>query len=197
MIKINLSKGQKQFDLSNVGGFDFSKVNFGALLLVIVLIYVPDLVLVPMWEEEIITLNQELESKQNKLSKIKEKVAVFQGMDKQLGELKEQEEKLGKKLIAVKEAISEKRNPASILLYIAKHIPPELWIKELSIDQVEMVIKGEALDYKSIGNFVASLRSSVFIKDANITSTNSTVRESDKRRIESFEVRFGIARFDQ
>ena len=197
MIKINLSNAKKQVDISNIGGFDFTKLKIKALLLVIAIIYVPDFVLVPMWEEERENITQELNTKQAKLSGLKRKVAQSQDMDKQIRELKAQEENLGKKLTAVKQAIFEKRNPSSILLYIAKNIPPELWIKELDINQDQMTIKGEALDYTSIGNFVNSLRSSVFIREANIAGTSSAVRESDKRRIESFEVKFSIARFDQ
>lgn len=196
MIKINLSNEKKQVDLANVGGFDFSKVKIKPLLLVMVLVYLPDVLLAPMLEEQKETANQELATKQAQLNSLKRKVSAAKDMDKQIKELKAQEENLGKKLLAVKQAISEKRNPSNILLYIAKNIPAELWIKSLTIDQDKMTIKGEALDYTSIGNFVNSLRSSIFIKDANISETNSTVR-ADKRRIETFEVVFGIARFDQ
>jgi hypothetical protein len=52
------------------------------------------------------------------------------------------------------------------------------------------------LSYTSVGNFVNNLRSSVFIREANIKSTTSNVRESDKRRIESFEISFAVARFE-
>ena len=84
-----------------------------------------------------------------------------------------------------------------MLQYISKNIPKELWITDLVIDSNTMTIRGEALDYISIGNFVTSLRSSVFIKDANIVNTQSAVRDTDKRRIESFEVKFVINRLDQ
>lgn len=197
MIKINLSNEKKQVDLANLGGFDFTQVKIKPLLLVMVLVYLPDLLLVPMFESEKATADQELAAKQARLNSLKRKVTASKDMEKQIKELKAQEENLGKKLTAVKQAISEKRNPSSILLYIAKNIPAELWIKTLTIDQDKMTIKGEAMDYTSIGNFVNSLRSSIFIRDANITGTNSTVRDSDKRRIETFEVVFGIARFDQ
>jgi Tfp pilus assembly protein PilN len=197
MIKINLSNSKKASDLSNVGGFDFTKLKIKAILLVIALIYIPEFIFVPMWEEERNAISQQVTTKQQNLAKLKSKVLSAEDMDKQLRELKAQEENLGKKLVAVKEAISVKRNPSSILLYIAKHIPAELWIKELNITKEDMTIKGEALDYTSIGNFVNNLRSSVFIRDANIVGTTSAVRESDKRRIESFEVKFSIARFDQ
>lgn len=197
MIKVNLSTAKKQVDISNIGGFDFTKLKIKPLLLFIVLIYIPDFVLVPMWEEERTTLNAEVSAKQRKLASLRQKVAQSQELEKQIRELKAQEENLGKKLVAVKEAISEKRTPAPLLLYIAKNMPPELWIKELVIDKDQMTIKGEAMDYTSIGNFVNSLRSSIFIREANITSTSNAVRESDKRRIETFEVKFVIGRFNQ
>lgn len=197
MIKINLSTAQKQVDISNVGGFDFTKLKIKPLLLVIALIYIPDFVLNPMWEEQRNEATNAVNARQAVLSNLKREVAKSQELEKQIRELQAQEENLGKKLVAVKQAISEKRNPAPILLYIAKNIPAELWIKELTIDNEKMIIKGEAYDYTSIGNFVTSLRSSVFIREANIASTNSVVRPSDNRRIETFEVNFTIARFDQ
>lgn len=197
MIKINLNTEKKKLDLTNVGGFDFSKLKIKALLLVIVLIYLPDFLVLPMWEEELQQSNEAISTKQMQLNTLKRKASQTKEYEKQLNELKAQEENLGKKLMAVKEAINQKKNPASLLLYIAKNIPNELWIQELSIENDILMIKGEALDYSSIGKFVTNLRSSVFIKDANIVGTNSTVREGDKRRIESFEVKFVIGRFDQ
>lgn len=196
MIKINLSVAQKQVDISNLGGFDFTKIKIKAVILAIIIMYAPDFILVPMWEDEINVKNQELTALQGELSSLKRKVSQSATLEKQIRELKAQEENLGKKLTAVKEAISQKRNPANLLLYVAKNIPEDLWLLDLSIDNQTMVVKGEALSYTSVGNFVNSLRSSVFIRDANIKNTTSTVRESDKRRIESFEINFAIARFE-
>jgi Tfp pilus assembly protein PilN len=116
--------------------------------------------------------------------------------EKQIRELKAQEENLSKKLTAVKQAISEKRNPSNLLIYIAKNIPTDLWILDLNIDNDLMVIKGEALSYGSVGTFLTNLRSSVFIRDAIIKGTTSEVRASDKKRIEKFEVHFFLSRLD-
>jgi Tfp pilus assembly protein PilN len=164
--------------------------------LALFLIYIPDFFLVPMWEEDMNTKQAELQTLQGEVNSLKRKVSKSATYEKQIRELKAQEENLVKKLTAVKEAISLKRNPSNLLLYISKNMPSELWIKELSIDRQTMMIKGEALSYSSVGNFVANLKSSVFIKDANIKSTNSIVRESDKKRLEVFEVQFEIARFE-
>ncbi len=197
MIKINLSNTKKQVDISNIGGFDFTKMKIKAVLLVVVLVYLPDFTIVPMWEKETEDTNQIIQTKQIELSRLKKKVTESQDMEKQILELKAQEENLGKKLTAVKQAISEKKNPAPLLLYIAKNVPEELWINSLTLEDDKLSIKGEAYDYTSIGNFMNNLKSSVFIREANITSTSSVVRPSDKRRLETFEVNFVIARFDQ
>jgi Tfp pilus assembly protein PilN len=197
MIKINLGLDKNQASMNNLGGFDLTKVKLFPLLAFMGLLYLPDFVLLPMWETENEELNQQLISEQAKLSGIKRNLGKSVDIEKQIKELKVQEENLGKKLLAVKQAISERKNPSNILLYIAKNIPDDLWIKELEISLVSMTIKGESLDYASIGNFVNVLKSSVFIKDANIIGTSSNVRNSDKRRIESFEIKFTIARFEQ
>jgi Tfp pilus assembly protein PilN len=196
MIKINLSAAQKQVDISNLAGFDFTKLKIKAVIIACVVIYLPDFLLMPMLESEFTVRTQEFSALQSQSSSLKRKVSQSAALEKQIRELKAQEENLGKKLTAVKEAISLKRNPANLLLYISKNMPEDLWIKELAIEAETMLIKGEALNYTSIGNFVNNLRSSVFIKDANIKSTTSNIRESDKRRIETFEISFAIARFE-
>ena len=196
MIKINLSAAQKQADFSNLGGFDFTKLKIKAVLLACVLIYLPDIFLVSVWEDEFNTKNQELTELQSKSMSLKRKVSQSSTLEKQIRELKAQEENLGKKLTAVKQAISQKRNPANLLLYVSKNMPDDLWIKELVIDGETMLIKGDALSYNSVGNFVNNLRSSIFIKDSSFKATTSAVRASDKRRIESFEISFVLARLE-
>jgi Tfp pilus assembly protein PilN len=196
MIKINLSAAQKQVDISNLGGFDFTKLKIKAVLLACILIYVPDFLIAPSWEDDYNNRSQELSTLQSKSMSLKRKVSQSSTFEKQIRELKAQEENLGKKLTAVKQAISQKRNPANLLLYLSKNMPQDLWIKELVIDGETMLIKGDALSYNSVGNFVNNLRSSIFIKDSSIKGTTSAVRPSDKRRIESFEIVFVLARLE-
>jgi Tfp pilus assembly protein PilN len=196
MIKVNLSLAQNQMDISNVGGFDFTKMKFVLVGIAIVSVYVPDFTIKTYWEEEVQAKNDELAALQGKLSDKRREVSKFGDLERQIKELQAQEENLGKKLVAVKQAISLKRNPSNLLLYIAKNIPEDLWIKEMTLEESKLVIKGEALSYTGVGSFVNNLRSSVFVSDANIKSTTSNVRESDKRRIETFEVHFTIARLE-
>lgn len=197
MIKINLSNAKKSVDISNVGGFDFTRIKIKALLLVIVLLYVPDFMVIPLWTEAQETKTQEVDGLRREISTLKRKVNQGKTYENQIKQLKLQEEALEKKLVAVKEAISFKKNPSALLLYIAKNTPAEIWIKELTIENDQLLIKGEALNYMSIGEFIQSLRSSVFIRDVKVTQQSQYVREPDKTRIEVFDVKFDIARFDQ
>jgi len=71
MIKINLSNTKKQVDISNIGGFDFTKMKIKAVLLVVVLVYLPDFTIVPMWEKETEDTNQIIQTKQIELSRLK------------------------------------------------------------------------------------------------------------------------------
>jgi Tfp pilus assembly protein PilN len=197
MIKINLSASKRTASLSNVGGVDLTKIKIVFVMLAVVFMYLPDYFLLPLWEEEFNNKTTELTTLNGQLRKLQAKVTQSQNLEKQINELRAQEENLSKKLTAVKQAISEKKNPTSLLLYIAKNIPEDLWILELAINGDSMTIKGEAEAYASIGSFVTSLRSSVFISDANIIGTSTKASEGNKRRLETFEVRFTIARFEQ
>ena len=196
MIKINLSPAQRQVDLSNVGGLDFTRIKIVPAFIAFLALYIPDLVLVSMWEEDRNTQSQMISEKRAELGKLRQQVNQSAVLEKQIRELKIQEENLRKKLTAVKQAISEKKNPSNLLLYIAKNIPPELWIKDLTIEGESMTIRGEALNYTSVGQFLNNLKSSIFIKDSSIINSASIVRDSDKRRVETFEAKFGIARFE-
>ena len=197
MIKINLQTTSKSLDLTNLGGIDLTVVKIKALILVIILLYLPDMFLYPQFEQQIVEVNEKIAAKNSELRKVNNKLNKGKEVEKQIKDLKNQEEALSKKLVAVKQAISEKRNPSALLLYLAKNTPENVWLNDMELKGDVLSVKGEALDYTSIGNFVNNLRSSVFIKEANIIGTNSQMREADKRRIETFEVKFVIARFDQ
>lgn len=197
MIKINLSVKDSSLDISNFGGLDLTKVKLKALIVVLLIWYIPDFLITPLWEGEIQQKNDQLQVLRTKLNGLRAEVTKAKDYEKQIQDLKVQEQALGQKLVAVKEAISVKKNPAALLLYVAKNTPKNLWISDLTLDADVLNIKGEALDYSSIGEFVSNLRSSVFVKEANIISTVSEARAEDKLRVERFEVKFAIGRYEK
>lgn len=197
MIRINLTQAKGQLDLANVGGLDLSTIKIKAVALAVVLLYIPDFTIIPYWTDEKAVMQAQINTKNSELATLKQKVNEARTYELQIKELQAQEENLSQKLVAVKEAISEKKNPSGLLLYISKNTPEELWLTELTIKGNEMHIKGEALSYPHVGEFVSSIASSVFISSSNIIRTASKTRESDKKRVEEFEVRFIVSRFEQ
>lgn len=193
MIKINLSVAQNQLDIANFGGIDLTKIKYKAVALAILFLYVPDFTLVPYFETERTQAQEQLTTKQNELSDIKRKVGDMNQLEKQIQDLKEQERILSEKLVVVKQILSEKKNPSGLLVYIARNIPDQVWISELSTRNDEMKIIGESLDYANIGKFLESVKNSVFVKEASVTKSESIVREPDKRRVEKFEINFKIS----
>lgn len=197
MIRINLAHSKGQVDLANVGGLDLSKIKIKAVIIAIILLYVPDMTLIPMWQTEREELQAQINQKNAVYSDLRKKVDEGKTYEQQIKELQAQEENLGQKLVAVKEAISEKKNPAALLLYIARNTPDDLWFTELTMKDNELIIKGEALNYPSVGEFVSNISASVFIGSSNIIRTASKVKDDDKKRVEEFEVKFIISRFEQ
>lgn len=197
MIRINLAHSKGQVDLANVGGLDLSKIKIKAVIIAIILLYVPDMTLISMWQTEREELQAQINQKNAVYSDLRKKVDEGKTYEQQIKELQAQEENLGQKLVAVKEAISEKKNPAALLLYIARNTPDDLWFTELTIKDNELIIKGEALNYPSVGEFVSNISASVFIGSSNIIRTASKVRDDDKKRVEEFEIKFIISRFEQ
>lgn len=197
MIRINLAHSKGQVDLANVGGLDLSKIKIKAVIIAIILLYVPDMTLIPMWQTEREELQAQINQKNAVYSDLRKKVDEGKTYEQQIKELQAQEENLGQKLVAVKEAISEKKNPAALLLYIARNTPDDLWFTELTMKDNELIIKGEALNYPSVGEFVSNISASVFIGGSNIIRTASKVRDDDKKRVEEFEIKFIISRFEQ
>lgn len=157
MIKINLSTAQKQLDMTNVGGFDFTKIKIKAVGLAIIILYAPDFLLLPMWEQERADKQVEVTNVTTELASLKRKITQASELEKQIQDLKEQERILTEKLSVVKQILSEKRNPSNLLVYIAKNIPKEVWITELNFQNDELKLQGESLDYASIGKFLAHI----------------------------------------
>ena len=198
MIKINLTqKKSGGVELSNVGGLDLTKIKYKAVLIAIVIYYIPDFFVGPYYDEIIATKNSELMNLNTQKRKLVGQVEQAKQLEKQIEELKLQEKLLIEKLTAVKQALAQKKNPAALLIYVAKNTPDELWIKNLEIENDTMKIQGEAFNYTSIGTFVANMKNSVFIKDTKMGATKTENREGDKRRVDSFEVSFSIGRYEQ
>ena len=198
MIEINLSTLKKPLDLANVGGFDLSKLNVKLVVLAIVFLYIPDFFLVDSLEESRLAADQELQSMVLQKNKLTKRVNALKEFDKQVQQLKRREQQLTEKLDVVKSILTTKRNPWNILVYIAKNIPPEIWLTQIEFEEDELTFKGLSQDYANQGIFLDNLKKSIFFEKSitysKIPSSGST--DDAEKSMAPFEIKARITRFE-
>jgi Tfp pilus assembly protein PilN len=97
----------------------------------------------------------------------------------------------------IQKVLDTKNNPMQMLHYIAKNVPSDVWLTEVKVENSLVEIKGNALNYDSIGKFIAQLKDSIFY-DKNVFLENYTTKESEqeKTRYEEFFIKAAVARFE-
>lgn len=197
MIQINLSTLKKPLDITNVGGFDLSKVNVKMVLIAIFVLYIPDFFLLSSFEEERMAADQKLTELTTNKSKLQKRVNALKEFDKQVQQLKRRETDLMAKLDVVKSIITQKKNPWNIMVYIAKNIPPEIWLTEITYSDDKLTFKGLSTDYTNQGLFLENLKRSIFF-DKNITysKTDATTLPPEMKNLAPFEISAKITRFE-
>jgi Tfp pilus assembly protein PilN len=195
MISVNLSTLKKPLDLANVGGLDLSKINVKLVLASILFLYIPDFFLVSNFEEERTNAQNELDQLITEKTKLNRRVNSLKEFNKQIQDLVGKEKALSQKLEVVKNIITQKKNPWNVLVYVAKNIPPEIWLTEIEFKDDLVSFKGLSLDYANQGVFLDNLKKSVFF-DKNITYTKSAAPGADSKALAPFEIKARIVRFE-
>ncbi|MBY0516187.1 MAG: PilN domain-containing protein [Bacteriovoracaceae bacterium] len=197
MIQVNLSTLKKPLDLANVGGFDLSKLNVKLVLLGIFMLYVPDFFFVDSFKAERDAADQQLVELNSQKMKLNKRVNALKEFDKQVQQLKRREQQLTDKLNVVKEIITKKKNPWSILVYVAKNIPPEIWLTEIGFSENKLTFKGLSLDYTNQGLFLENLKKSIFFeKNIIYSKTDTESLPPEMKNLAPFEITATITRFE-
>ena len=197
MISINLSTQKKALDITNVGGLDLSKIKVKFVLIAILISYLPDFIILPSLEEERAAAQETINNLTTEANKKRKQVNSLKGFDKQIQQLKRREQQLVEKLELVKTIISKKKNPWKVLEYVAKNIPPEIWLTEIYYEDDKMIFKGLSMDYTNQGVFLENLKRSVFFAD-NIaySKVDTAAMSSDMKKMAPFEITANIVRYE-
>lgn len=197
MIQVNLSTLKKPIDLANVGGFDLSKLNVKMVLIAIALLYFPDFFLVDGFEEERVAAENKLAELTTQKNQLQKRVSALKEFDKQVQQLKRREAQLLEKLNVVKTIITKKKNPWNILVYVAKNIPPEIWLTEITYDSERLIFRGLSTDYTNQGLFLENLKKSIFFdKNISYSKTDTTTLPEEVKNLAPFEITATITRFE-
>jgi hypothetical protein len=197
MIRLNLYSGKKQFNIANVGGFDLSKINILAMIIVIFISYIPDMFIYDGYKADETALKNRITQMKGEHRQLAKKTKDLKSIEKQIEALKEQESRLAAKLGVVKQIIKIRNNPMNILLYIAKNLPSEIWLTRVNFREKQLVIQGQSTSYKSIGIFIENLRNSVFFnKNLRLSKSQSGFNNIFDRRTETFEIQGPVVSFE-
>jgi Tfp pilus assembly protein PilN len=196
MIEINLSPTKKAGSITNVGGIDLSHINVKMMLIALLILFIPAGFIEDYFDGEIQN-NQTRYTELNKeLKKLNKKVRGMSSIQKQVDALNEQESKLAKKLLAVRKIINKRQNPFELMKYIVQNIPKDVWVISTSLNENNLIIRGYAKNWKSIGAFLESLKSSIFFaKQIDYSRPPDMNTEYFGQRVEVFEINAKILRY--
>lgn len=202
MIEVNLVHSKKGFGAQKSGSnVDISKVNSKMVFIAIALLYVPGIFLSDYFDSEKEVINNQIQILNAENQKSLKSLKEVRSLRQQVEQHQEQEKRLKAKLEIVREIISSRKNPYQILLYISKNIPENVWLNELKVEKNQLILKGTAKSYKSIGVFTNNLKNAIFFSFVTYRQlTDGDVVSSTKRVnsefAESFEIVANIARYE-
>ena len=202
MIKVNLLEEKKNFSLSFISNSNeyIKALNWKFLVVAILLSFVPDLVATHYLDGKLEKYDVEKEELQKKNKKIKKYNNQHKNLREELKDFEKHREELKKRIQQIENIIKKKTNPALSLEAIARQIPKEIWLVELSISkEAEIVIKGLSRSHSSISTFYSDLNKTLFFQGSLKLKNIKTINEQEfgrKVRYESFTIEGKIVRFD-
>lgn len=195
MIELNLSPSKKQGGITNVAGIDLSLINVKMMVIALGIWFIPEPFLVDMWDAEKASYDKQYQTLNAEFRKLSQKVRGMQNVQKQVDALKEQEEKLAKKLGTVKKIINKRQNPFIILKYIAENIPDEVWLDSIELQDKVLILRGYAKKYQDIGSFLNSLKNSIFFQGVDYGKPQGMKDVINGQKVEIFRITTTVVRF--
>ncbi|GAB4017132.1 MAG: hypothetical protein Fur0010_17510 [Bdellovibrio sp.] len=200
MIETNLLGQKRTFKTPTVLGVDLSKINFKMLALAMVIYYVPEGYLISYFEEQMQEVQRQIEELNTQIAKLDKELEGTGNLREKLEAFNRQVLKLQERSEQVDRIVKERTNPAKLLEQLAKNTPEDLWMDELVITgEKEIIIKGGAESYKSIGDFLTHANDSPFFGKTLTLADSKTSTENlngKEYRREDFEIKGKITIFD-
>lgn len=199
MIKINLLEKKKISNAPIVLGIDLGKVNLKLVGLSIVMLYVPDLFVYPMFDAETQKVQEQIAEAQKKLDAVNLELKGSEALQAELNAYNEQIEKLKQRTSQIEQILKIRTNPKKLLEKLARSTPEDLWFEALSISgEKALQIKGASTSYKSIGSFIVTAKESPFFSE--LTLSDSKTREDNQQgkveRVEEFVIDGKVSTYD-
>lgn len=193
MIEVNLSPSKRAGNAQHLELL--SLVNVKMMFIALLIWFVPESILIDMWNDEIKSHNTQYQKLNDEFKKLQRQVRKMQNVQKQVDALKEQEQKLARKLETVKKIINKRQNPFLVLRYIAENIPKNVWLESVELNDRSLILKGYAKKYQDLGSFITSLKSSIFFQTVDYGKPDGMPDTIKGERLEAFQITTNVVRF--
>jgi Tfp pilus assembly protein PilN len=170
------------------------------MLIALIIFQFPEDYLRGVWTAELGVIQAEVTTIRKRLGKLKKRLRKDKGIKDKLDAYNAQVIKLNERSKQVDRIIKTKTNPKQLLDRLARNMPNDLWLDSLSINgSREVLIKGAATTYKSIGDFIILGNQSPFFGNTLNLTNSETVEETldgIKVRLEKFEIKGQVETYD-
>jgi len=201
MIELNLVE-VKASQLAGFGPlFEIAKaVNWIAMGIAAAIYFGGDIYLHDQWDKEKQGKEEEIANITQQINKFKKEIRKNRDLKEMKEAFEKQAETLKSRSSQIDEILQLKINPQRILERIAHDIPDTVWISSIELNPNKTAtIRGEAMDYKSIGDFMAKLNESKFFNRSLKLKDSSTIEISVndlKHRVEKFTIDGSISTYE-
>ncbi len=196
MIKINL-KGNTQAAGAFLGNFDLTLINIPFLLGALLFAGVAPMLLESYLKGARDEIQVEIDAVNVEKKKYDKKLEELAEIDKKIANMEAEEKAIAIRIQVLQDRLKLKANPMKLMHYISEHIPANIWITKIEMKQAQFFLEGNALDYDSIGSFVAALNLAIFFdRSVKLDDYRTKQNSENSTRQESFRISGIIKRFE-
>ena len=132
-------------------------------------------------------LNLQLGELKTQAEDVKSRLKIFRQKAREVDNIKQALETLNKKINVIKTLELNRREPVRLMEAMTEVvIPKRMWFTDFADNKDSVVIKGNALDNKTVADFMTHLENSGFFSTVNLTTLKQITIE--KVNIKSFEI---------
>ena len=189
MIEINLLQQKKQKS-PGIFGIELTHLPIKKILAAFLLYLIVDYMAEEYTREELKKREDYVAKMRQESLEVSKEMRKNQKMKEELEQFNQQIEGIRKKSVLVDELIKKVANPKEILERLARNMNEDVWFDELMLnDKRELQISGEALAYKSIGDFLKLANASLFFgKSLRLTTSSTKFDKETNKRLEAFVI---------
>lgn len=200
MIKINLankksaatvvatSDGRTSTKLGKISMDELREIpNLMPVILLAVCWYAVTYFLDDYKETEIRKLDVRIEELQGEQTQLRTRLAESKVLEQEQKQYEVDEKVIKTKIEVIQKLLQDRMLPPKMLLTLSHIIPVEVWLSDIQLDSTSLKIKGDALDFNPISEFMKNIKETAYFKDANLRSSQQG-KEETGLEVTKFEI---------